>query len=180
MLRFESETRGSDAFYREVINVLYSWKKITKNPAAKIQDMKKRVIVSLCLAAGLMIITGLMIAFLGADVLTVIAMTVAILTTMVAAFILVQINNMMKKLKSMPEKTVLTLDDDGVQTEMGPDQTVRIKWSNVSLVRVFDECIAFFPKDEHAGTVIIFTLKKYAEEITGFLNKEHSEITIVQ
>ena len=66
-------------------------------------------------------------------------------------------------------KSVLTLDDDGVELKNESTQTVRIARGNIAVIRTFKESLCFIPA---AGAgVIISVNKKYADEILDWVRE---------
>lgn len=171
-MTIEINERGSEAFYKETVNAAAQYRYLLKSRNYKLKDYFKQfrtlVIASLAVFA---VNTALMILW-GAKNYQIAVSAVLLIAALMSVVYLASLNKAYKTMMANPhkmDKSVLTLDDDGVELKNENTQTVRIAKGNVAAVRTFSESLCFIPA---AGAGVIISVdKKYADEILGWIRE---------
>ena len=155
-MRLEIKEKGSEAFYREVVNVAAQYRRFLQKPERKLTDFFKayKIYTILCAVLAVLIVA----IFSGA--------------------LWMNLNKTMKNMRNDPRTSVFTMDEKGVELNKEDSQTVRIGWDNLAFVRIFDESISFFTKDGLG--FIISTDRRYGKEILEYLQAERPDVKIVR
>jgi len=176
-MTIEISEKGSEAFYKEVVNVVVQYRYILKNHNHKLGDYFKQYKILLTAGAVILGILVLMMVFWGTNTPdAVIAIALAIVLLFCALFY----GNLNKMLKSMLQDnrtSVLTLDENGVELSKGNTQTVRIGWDNVACIRQYKESLNFVSADQTG--FVISADKRYADSILAWLKENRPEAEVI-
>lgn len=173
-MRIEINGGGSDAYYREICNVMFEAKRYKKKPNKKYVDTVKRTKRLMIVMAVVEVLYIAMGVAWGFD--PIMYVLIGILGFLIVIYIFMY-RNMMRYYRTLiAEKgsSVFTLDERGVELERIGSQTVRLAWDNIAFVRVFRSSMLFFSKaepmvvialdDAHMGPVVEY-LKEHDFEI---------------
>ena len=175
-MKIEMQGQGSEAFYREVVNIVSQYSGLMKRPEAPLRDnfsqMKRSAVISVVLFA----VLSAMTIFWGASVLTIIALTLTAVNIAFCASHLINLNRSLKGLMADTRKTALVFDGDGVAVEKDGAQTVRFAWESIAFARKFGESLALF-SGKPAG--VITANLQYEEEIMKYLKEKKPDIRMI-
>ena len=171
-MTIEINEKGSEAFYKETVNAAAQYRYLLKNRNYKLKDyfsqFRTLVIASLAVFA---VNAALMILW-GAETYQIAVSAALLIAALMSVVYLASLKKAYKTMMTNPRnsnKSVLTLDDDGVELKNESTQTVRIARGNIAVIRTFKESLCFIPA---AGAgVIISVNKKYADEILGWVRE---------
>ena len=169
--------KGSEAFYKETVNVTLQYRRLLKKPEKKPDDLKKRLKIYLAVCGVLTALLVLMGIAWGFDTLTVVAIAMMGIVLLMAGTYLSTIRKAEEALIQDLRTSVLTLDEKGIELNKEDSQVVRIGWDNVAFARVFQESICFFSKDQ-TGFVIAVD-RKYQDEILQELQQNHPQVLVI-
>lgn len=177
-MKIEIREKGSEAFYRETVNVLSQYRALLKQPGRPLRDNFKllRNYTAACavLAAA---ICAISIAW-GADSITISMLMLLLAAAVFCALYLRNLNRLLRDMMNDSHTSLLTLDEQGVELAKEGSKTVRMAWDGVAFVRVFDESVAFLAQD---GTgFIIFIDRRYEGEITQWLRANLPGVRLLQ
>ncbi|SCW26415.1 hypothetical protein SAMN02910456_00068 [Ruminococcaceae bacterium YRB3002] len=172
-MRIEYNVQEPKSYYKEIISVAMSSKKLFKNPEYKVPKCFPQYIALTAAGAVVMAALFLLGIFRGFDVLIIIGIVVGALDVAVGLMLISIMFRTLKKLMSI-DKTALIMDENGVAAE-NTGFAGSLKWEQVAFVREFDECICFFPKTME-DKIMVFAHKKSRNEIVGFLDDNRIQI----
>ena len=177
-MTIEISEKGSEAFYREVVNISAQYRFILKNHHYKLKDYFRQFKVLLILGIVFFVLLLLMAIFWGIDPwgYAVIA-ALGIIDAMCAVYLHL-LNKMLKAMLADSRTSVLTFDDTGVELNKGGSQIVKLGWNNIAVVRVYKESITFVSVD-HTG-IVISAAKQYADEILTWLRADQPSVEVVE
>ena len=168
-MTIEINENGSEAFYKETVNAAAQYAYILKNHGHPLKDYFKQYKNLLIISGIFVVILAVMGIAWGMDTLMIVALVLLLLASLLACAYLFRLSRMVKGMMAGKHKSVLTLDEDGVELNAAETQTVRIAKSNLAVIRVFKESLCFIPA-KGAG-VVISVEKKYADEILGWIRE---------
>ena len=176
-MRIEIKEKGSDAFYKEVVNVVMQYRRILKNHAYKIKDCFKyyRVLLAVCAVALVLLI--LSAVFLGPDTVGIVLIVLALLEIILCAVYLRNLNRYYKTIREDRRTSVVTFDENGVELNKSDDQVLRIGWNSVAVVRSLPESVDIISGDM-MGAVIAVN-KDYREQILNWLKENQPQVEVV-
>ena len=177
-MKIEISEKGSEAFYREVVNIMSQSRRILKNHHYKIKDYFKQFRILLILSAAFLVTLILMAIFWGADPFNYAIIAALGITVVMCAGYLYVLNKMLKALMTDSRTSVLSLDDTGVELNKGGSQIVKLGWDNIAVIGVYQESITFVSGD-HTG-IVIFAAKQYAGEILPWLRENQPSVEVVE
>ena len=177
-MRLEIKEKGSEAFYREVVNVAAQYRRFLQKPERKLTDFFKAYKIYTILCAVLAVLIAAMNIAWGWDTLGTAALVALVIVAIFSGALWMNLNKTMKNMRNDPRTSVFTMDEKGVELNKGDSQTVRIGWDNLAFVRIFDESISFFTKDGLG--FIISTDRRYGKEILEYLQAERPDVKIVR
>ncbi|MBO4327355.1 MAG: hypothetical protein J5950_08790 [Clostridia bacterium] len=177
IMKIEITEKGSDAFYRDLINIMLAASFIQKNHNYKIRDQfknyKSLLIIDLVLLS-FMILLGILFGF---KTFLIICLIVLGLSTLLNVYMLYSIRRKIQTLSSEFRPEILTLDESGIELAKEGKEVMRNSWDNVAVVRISTECIAFIPASR-AG-IIFFVGRQYETEITAWLRESQPSLEII-
>jgi hypothetical protein len=177
-MKIEIKEKGTEAFYRETVNVASQYKALIKRPDKKLSDRFAVFRIEGILCVVLFALTLLTSLAWGFDTLGIISMVLLAFVAFLCFCYLRNMKQLMKSLMDDPRSSVLTLDDLGVELDKEGTQTVRISWENVAFLRVFKECFAFLAKSP--GGFMITVNMPYKEEVLQFLREHRTGVEIYE
>ena len=177
-MTIEINEQGSEAFYKETVNVAAQYKYLLKNHQAKLKDYFKQYKKLLILAAAVLLVNVLMIVFWGADTFQLVAAGALLIVTLMCAAFLASLNKACKSMMADGHSSVLTLDENGAELAVAGKQTIRMAWENLAVVRVFQESVGFIPQS--GAGIIISVDKKYAADILAWLQINQPAVETVR
>ncbi|MDO5455563.1 MAG: hypothetical protein Q4F25_01460 [Eubacteriales bacterium] len=175
-MRIEVQEKGTEGYYKEVVNVVTQCRTIMKDPGKDLQDAFISTKRSLTISIVLFVVLGLMTIFVGASVLTIIAL---MLTAVNITFCLghrMNLNKSVAKLASDERRTVLILDESGVALEKEGTMVIRFGWENLAFLRIYELTVCFFAKE---GTGVITVNRKYEEQIMKYIKESGVAVRII-
>lgn len=167
-MRIEMEGRGSDSFYKEVINVASEYRNIINKPESPLTDTFVQMRRNIIICAVLSVFLGGLTVMYGGSTLSVVALVLNAVLIVFSVARLIGMNRSLAEMRSDNRKTALILDENGVAVEKDGTETVRIAWDNVAFVKKFPESIGFFAS---AGAGVITANRRYEKEILKFMKE---------
>ena len=176
-MRLEIKEKGSDAFYREVVNIVMQYRRILKNHAYKIKDCFKyyRILLAVCAVALVLLI--LSAVFLGPKTVDIVLIVLVLFEIILCAVYLRNLNRYYKTIKEDPRTSVVTFDENGVELNKSDAQVLRIAWSSVAVVRSLPESVEII-SGEMMGAVIAIN-KDYREQILAWLKENQPQVEVI-
>ena len=174
----EVNEKGSKEFYEEVVNAARQYRYLIKNPERKLKNNFRFLRTYLVVAAVMLAIVVIMGISWGFDAST--AGVSAALATVIALYV-VYLCNYKKMLNMYLEdnrKSVVTLDEDGIEMNKEDGQIMRLSWENVAFARMFRESLCFFSKS--VAGMIISVDRKHAAGILEFLMDNNIDIRYIE
>ena len=177
-MRIEINEPGSEAFYRETVSVACQYRFLLKKPTRKLKDLFRAMRGNLILCAILLALMAALTLLDGADAARIAALVLLAVDMVLCGAYLVGLNKMLKSAMDNKRKSVLTLDDEGVELDKEGAQRVRASWDNVAFVRVFREGLCFFTKD--GSGFVIAVSRRYERELLSYLKERQSALTLIE
>ena len=177
-MTIEINEKGSEAFYREVVNISAQYRYILKNHHHKLKDYFRQFNVLLVLGAVFFVLLLLMAVFWGVGPWGYAILAALGISTVMSAVYLHLLNKLFRSMMEDPRASVVSFDDGGVELNKGGSQIVKLSWENVAVVCAFRESISFLSAD-HTGIVISVT-KQYAAEILKWLHANQPAVEVVE
>lgn len=176
-MTIEIKEKGSDRFYREVINVISQYRYLLKKPRRKIKNYFKEYTVLLIICAMILLLDVISICLFDAGTGEKIALVTMIFLIVLLGAYVFRLNKLKKTMLADPRTSTLTLNDDGVTLNKENTQELRIGWDGILFVRVLKEGV-FFIASEQTGAVISVT-RRYENEILSWLKHERPDLEII-
>ena len=177
-MRIEIIEKGSDAFYREVVNTTAQYRSILKNHNHKLKDYFRQFRLLLVLGAAVLVILILMAVFWGVDPFDYAIIAALSIEVIMCAGYLYALNKMLKAMLADSRSSVLSLDETGVELNKGGSQIVKLGWDNIAVVRADKESLTFVSGDRTG--IVISAAKKYADEILVWLRENLPSVEVVE
>ena len=176
-MRIEITEKGSNAFYREVVNIMSQYRFILKNHHYKIKDYFAQFRTLLILGAAVLAILILMAVFWGIKPFYYAIIAALGIEVVMCAGYLYVLNKMLKGMMADTRTSVLTLDDTGAELNKGGSQIVKLGWDSISVVRVYQESLTFVSGDRTG--IVISVAKQYAGDILAWLRENQPAVQVV-
>ena len=177
-MRIEITEKGSNAFYREVVNIMSQYRFILKNHHYKIKDYFAQFRTLLILGAAVLAILILMAVFWGIKPFYYAIIAALGIEVVMCAGYLYVLNKMLKSMLADSRTSVLSLDDTGVEFNKSGSQIVKLGWDNIAVVRGYQESLTFVSGDRTG--FVISAAKKYADEILAWLREHQPSVEVVE
>ena len=186
-MKIEITEKGSEAFYREVVNITAQYRGILKNHHYRLKDYFKQFRLLLILGAAILVILILMAISWGAKPFQYAVIgALGIEVVMCAVYLyalnkmvyLYALNKMLKTLMADSGTTVITLDDTGVEFNKVGAQIIKLAWDNIAVVRVFQESLTFVSADRKGFVIAI--AKQYAGGIPTWLREHQPSVEVIE
>ena len=177
-MKIEISEKGSEAFYREVVNITAQYRSILRNHHYKLKDYFKQFRILLILGAAFLVILILMAIFWGIkpfDYAIIAALGIEVVMCVGYLYVL---NKMLKAMLADNRTSVLSLDDTGVELNKGGSQIVKLGWDNIAVVSVYPESLTFVSGDRTG--IVISAARKYADEILAWLRENQPSVVTVE
>ena len=176
-MRIEVKEKGSDAFYKEVVNVVTQYRNLQKNHAYKLKDSFKYYRTLLIACAVMLGLLVLSMIFWSVKTLDLVIAGALLLEALVCGVYLRNLNRYFRTMKDDPRTSVITLDENGVELNKSGDQVVRIGWNNVAVVRNLPESLCILSADQLG--VVIAVNKDHTEEILAWLRENQPQVEVI-
>ena len=173
----EVKEKGSDAFYKEVVNVVTQYRRIIKNHAYKIKDCFKYYRNLLIACVVVLVLLGLSMIFWGTKTLDIILAVTLLCEAVMCGCYLRNLNRYYKTIKEDQRTSVVTFDENGVELNKSDAQVLRIGWSSVAVVRSLPESVDIISGDM-MGAVIAVN-KDYREQILNWLKENQPQVEVI-
>jgi hypothetical protein len=177
-MRIEIHEAGSEAFYKETVNVLAQYRSLIKKPERKLQDYFKMLWAYAGISLLLLVLLAVMYRYWGAGVSTVAAMGLMVVNLVLCGAYLINLNRLLKEFMGDIRTSVLTLDESGVELSKDGTQIVRIPWDGIAFLRVFKESVCFLSRNLTGFVISVNLLHK--DEILGYLKENDIGIRIIE
>ena len=177
-MKIEISEKGSEAFYREVVNITSQYRFILKNHHYKLKDYFKQFRILLILGAAALVILILMATFWGVKPFDYAIMAALGIEVVLCVGYLYVLNKMLKSMLADSRTSVLTLDETGVELNKGGSQIVKLGWDNIAVVRGYQESLTFVSGDRTG--FVISAAKKYAYDILAWLREHQPSVEVVE
>ena len=177
-MRIEISEKGSEAFYREVVNITAQYRGILKNHHYRLKDYFKQFRVLLILGVTILVILILMAIFWGAEPFHYALIGALGIEVVMCAGYLYALNRMLKTMMADSGTTVITLDNTGVEFNKVGAQIIKLAWDNIAVVRVFQECLTFISADRKGFVIAI--AKQYAGGIPTWLRENQPSVEVIE
>ena len=177
-MKIEISEKGSEAFYREVVNITAQYRSILKNHHHKLKDYFRQFKILLILGAAALVILILMAVFWGVDPFDYAIITALGITVAMCVGYLFVLNKMLKAMLADSRTSVLSLDETGAELNKGGSQIVKLGWDTIAVVRVYRESLTFVSSDRTG--IVISAAKQYADEILAWLRANQPSVEIVE
>ena len=172
----EIKEKGTDAFYREVVNVVMQYRRILKNHGCKIKDCFKYY-RNLLIACGIMLVLlCLSLIFLGADTPGIVLAVILLIEAIICGVYLRNLDRYYKTIREDRRTSVITFDENGVELNKSDAQVLRIAWSSVAVVRSLPESVDII-SGEMMGAIISVN-KDYREQILTWLKENQPQVEV--
>jgi hypothetical protein len=176
-MRIDVTEKGSRQFYEEIVNAVCQYKALIRKPDRKLKNMFKEFQIYSIISIVMLAIMGAMALAWGLDAFGYVAMGLLAVAALGSICYLFVLKNTVKKYLEDDRKSVITLDDNGVEINKQDSQIVRISWDNVAFVRIFDESVCFFSKD--ITGFIISVIRTHEEEILEYLRDYKPDVKLI-
>ncbi len=177
-MRIEIKGGRTRAFCQQAVNVFHQYPNLMKHPQGKLKNYFRSLQRYVTICTALLVILGAMCIFWGPDALTITAMVLMALLIVLSSAFLFRLNQLCRQMMEDHRRTVLTLDEEGVELEKEGAQRVRLAWSAIAFVRVFSEALCFIPGDS-TGLVMAVS-RDYQEEILAYLREHNPDLPVIQ
>ena len=176
MLKIEIKEKGSESFYREVVNFQAQYRFILRNPARKLKDYFKQFRTLLILGSVFLVALIFMSIFWGASTLDYAIMAALAIAMAMCLAYLHMLGKALKTLMNDSRSSVLILDDSGVELNKEDSQIVKLAWSNISFIRLYANSLTFVSADQTG--LIISIAKNYAGDIVSWMKDNQPNVSI--
>ena len=176
-MTIEVNEKGSKAFYKEVVNVLSQYAMFLSKPEADLpnafgSNLRQALLMTAMFI--IMLLIGLRNRFSTVIIICLVASGLAAILTLVY---LQRMNRQVNNFLADDRKSVVTLDESGVELDKEGSQIVRLGWDNVALVRAFKESVCFFAND--TSGVVIAVNGKYKQVIFDYLKNADINVKVI-
>jgi len=176
-MKIEIREKGSDAFYREVVNAAVQYRSIQKKHDRKLADYFKRYRRLLILCAAMVVLLAVTSALWGLDTLDVVLIALLSFEAILCGAYCHSLNKLYRTMREDTRASVFTLDENGVELNKADSQILRIGWNSVGVVRRFSESLCFFSADPTG--MIIAVNKQYEPQIAAWLRENRPDVEIL-
>ena len=177
-MKIEIYEKGSEAFYREVVNITAQYRGILRNHHYRLKDYFKQFRILLILGASILVILILMAIFWGAEPFHYALIGALGIEVVMCAGYLYALNRMLKTMMADSGTTVINLDDTGVEFNKVGSQIIKLAWNSIAVVRVFQESLNFVSADRRG--LVISMAKQYADGIPTWLRENQPSVEVIE
>ncbi len=176
-MTIEIKEKGSDRFYREVINVISQYRYLLKKPRRKIKNYFKEYTVLLIICAMILLLDVVSICLFDAGTGEKIALVTMIFLIVLLGAYVFRLNKLKKTMLADPRTSTLTLDEYGVTLNKENTQELRVSWDGIVFVRILKEGV-YFVTSQQTG-IVISVIRKYENEILPWLREHRPGLEII-
>ena len=170
------DEKGSDAFYKEVVNVASQSRFIIKKHDYKIKDYFRQFRNLLIICCVFIVLLAAMVIAWGIKPLDISALLLLAVAAVFCAVYLYNLNKLWRGLSEEQGTTVITLDESAVEYNRDDSQVIRMTWEKIAVVKICSESVCFVPSDRSG--ILIFVDKKYADSVTEWLRQNRPDVEI--
>lgn len=176
-MTLEIKEKGSDRFYREVINVSSQYRYLLKKPNRKIKDYFKQYKALLILCAVIALLDLLSILFFGAGTVECCTLACLLLMMVLLCAVIFRLYKIKKTMLADTRTSTLTLDENGISLNKENTQEIRFGWDNIVFIRVLREGL-YFAAAEQTGMMISVT-RRYENELLAWVRENRPTLEII-
>ena len=177
-MKIEITEKGSEAFYRETVNVSAQYRYLLKNHSYRLRDYFRQFTLLLILGAVFLVLLLVLALSRGLEPWDYAVIGLLGTAVVLCAAYLYLLHKMLRAMLADSRTSVLTLDDTGVELNKGGSQIVKLGWDNVAMVRVFRESLVFVSGDRTG--IVISAAKRYADQILSWLRANQPGLELVE
>ncbi|MBR5756844.1 MAG: hypothetical protein IKX96_04715 [Firmicutes bacterium] len=177
-MRIEIDHKGSEAFYKEVVNVVAQYRSLINNPARKFRNYIATLKFEVIIAVALFVI---LLIFMLTDGVKSTDLPVLVFLAIAAIMGGSYYNTLTKMYKNMMAEdvtSIVTLDEEGVELEKVGSQTFRMNWDTIAFVRAFNESVCFV-SGRTAG-LVIGVERAYKDQILGYIRENCPDVPAIE
>ena len=171
------EEKGSEAFYREAVNVITQYRSLLGKPGKKLKDNFRQMRIHIVLCAALLAICVVLSVLHGRSSLLIAGSILTCFAALISLICLRSMNRLLQSLMNDKHTSVVTLDGQGIELKKIYARTVRLAWSNIAFIRVFEESVCVLSRDSTGFVLSIERL--YENEILTWLRDNRPEVMII-
>jgi len=168
--------RGSEAFYKEVVNISGQYRFLLQNKNYKLKDYFKQFKVLLIAGCTVLVLLLIMCFAWGFKTFDYVAIIGLGLTMIMCCAYLYSLNRYKNAMMTEAGESTLNLDEEGVELNKKDAQVYRNSWNNIECVIIAKEALTFMPKMK-TGMMICIE-RKYEEEILNWLKENQAATEI--
>ena len=176
-MTIEIKEKGSDKFYKEVINVISQYRPLLKKPRRKIKNQIRQFTVLIIACVFILLLDVVSVCLFGAGTGEKAVMFIMVFLIVLQAAFLFRLYKLKKTMLADPRTATLTLDENGVTLNKENTQELRVSWDGIRFVRVLREGV-YFVTSEQTG-VAISVSRNYENEILPWLRENRPETEII-
>ncbi len=177
-MRIVIDHKGSEAFYKEVVNIAGQYRRLIRKPERKLENLF-RSYGCCAVASGVLTALWAMLFFRQTgDTLSAACMAAMAVMLVISLALLYGMNRYKKRMMSDDRTSVLTIDETGVELNKEGSQIVKLAWDNVAFVRVFQESVSFLSRD--ASGLMLSVEKQWAGRIVPYLRENVPQLKIIE
>ena len=171
---------GSEAFYRELVNIMAQYRQLMKKPEKKLRDMFKsfrsNMIIMIVIAAIALLVCVLSFMWRDLTAESIVLLAMALAMIFLYAYNLKNYNKAVKRFIDEHQTTTVTLDAQGIENKT-EKQTIRLAWDNVAFARVFKESVGFLSSNS-MGMVMTID-RKYEGELLRWMGANCPAVKVI-
>lgn len=172
------EEKGSLAFYAEGLQLGQQYRKLKEKPHRKLKNTFRNT-GYYCVGCVAMSVAVLALGLvLGYDFAILACFTLLLVAGILSGRRYLEIKRHLQKFQDSFVPSALTVDEDGIVLSNSQTKALRMPWSEVQFVRVFQECICFMSKEENGFIISVNAL--YKDEIIPYVKENHPEVMLIQ
>jgi hypothetical protein len=176
-MTIEIKKRPGNEFAEDTVNAASQYKYFMKKPERKLQNYFKQWKALLIVSIVWVILMVAVMVLFGADAIMEVCLAVLLMNIVFCAAMLLNIVKYKKQIMEDERLSYLTIDENGVELMKDGVQTVRVAWSNVAFIRIFDAAICFFPKN--LTSFVISVDKDYSGQILDEINRLGADVKVI-
>lgn len=161
--------KGSESFYKEVLNISAQYRKLLRKPNSKLEDQFNTWKVLFISSVILFILYVIEICIWGKTSTLEIMMVSVISLAILSGTSLKQLNKKLEAMLNDEGDSIFTIDEEGIELNK-TSVSAKLSWQNIAFVRTFKESTCFLPKNK--TDKIIAISNKYLEEIKPYIKTQ--------
>ena len=167
-MTIDVEKKNSVSGCKEALNITSQYAALVRHHTMKLKDRFRERII--CIYISIFVLVALLLAtflFWKVSTLTIIAAVVLGLAAVLGVWIHLAMKRMIRQYMEDKSKRQISLDEGGIEIRRDGAALVRLEWSNVAALRLFDETFCVIPKMVSGPAMIIN--RTYLEEVKRFI-----------